>query len=161
MRVLDRFILGLASVGYIGFFPWIPGTVGTVAGVAVFFLYSALPPVLYVVSTAGLTALACWASGKAEILLGRKDDRRIVIDEVAGYLVTMAFLPRTWAAVVGGFLFFRLLDIMKPFPAGRINDRMPGGPGVVLDDVVAGLYANLLLHAASLFRPEIALLLDR
>ena len=141
-------ILGLASAGYVGYFPWAPGTAGTLVGVMVFLLYSPFPPFIYLLSTVALFALACWASERAEVILGQRDSPKIVIDEVVGYLVTMAFLPCTLTTVAVGFLFFRVFDIIKPPPAGAINRRMRGGAGVVLDDVVAGIYANILLQLA-------------
>lgn len=158
---MDRFILAIASVGYIGYFPWVPGTVGTVAGVLVFLAYSPFPPAIYALSTVAFFTLAVWTSHRAEIILGQRDSPRIVIDEIVGYLVTMAFLPRNLTSLIGGFLFFRLLDIIKPFPARAINDRMRGGFGVVLDDVVAGIYVNILLRVAAYWRPDLAFILDR
>ncbi len=80
--------------------------------------------------------------------MGQRDSPKIVIDEVVGYLITMAFLPCTFTTVGGGFLFFRIFDIIKPPPAGAINRRIHGGMGVVLDDVIAGIYANILLQLA-------------
>ena len=141
-------ILGLASAGYVGYIPRIPGTAGTLVGVLVFLIYSPFPPLIYLLSTAALFALACWASEKAEVILGQRDSPKIVIDEVVGYLITMAFLPCTLTTMAGGFLFFRVFDIIKPPPAGAIDRRMRGGAGVVLDDVVAGIYANILLQLA-------------
>ncbi len=158
---LDRFIIAIASVGYIGYSPWVPGTVGTLAGVFVFLAYSPFPPAIYVLNTVAFFALAVWASHRAEIILGQRDSPRIVIDEIVGYLITMAFLPRNLTYLAGGFLFFRVLDIIKPFPAGTINDRLRGGLGVVLDDVVAGIYANLLLRVAVSWRPDLGFILDR
>ena len=123
-------ILGLASAGYVGYFPWAPGTAGTLVGVLVFLLYSPFPPLIYLLSTAALFALACWVSEKAEVILGQRDSPKIVIDEVVGYLITMAFLPCTLTTMAGGFLFFRVFDIIKPPPAGVIDRRMAGGPGL-------------------------------
>ena len=122
-------ILGLASAGYVGYFPWAPGTAGTLVGVMVFLLYSPFPPFIYLLSTVALFALACWASERAEVILGQRDSPKIVIDEVVGYLVTMAFLPCTLTTVAVGFLFFRVFDIIKPSPAGVIDRRMRGGSG--------------------------------
>jgi phosphatidylglycerophosphatase A len=158
---LERFIVGLASAGYVGYFPWAPGTAGTVVGMVIFLVYSPFPPWMYVLSTAALFALACWVSEKAEAILGEKDSPKIVIDEVVGYLTTMAFLPCTLTTLTGGFLFFRVLDIIKPPPAGAIDRRMKGGAGVVLDDVAAGIYANILLQFARYWRPDFVFLLDR
>ncbi|MGA2954299.1 MAG: phosphatidylglycerophosphatase A [Thermodesulfobacteriota bacterium] len=152
-------ILGLASAGYVGYFPWAPGTAGTLVGVMVFLLYSPFPPFIYLLSTVALFALACWASERAEVILGQRDSPKIVIDEVVGYLVTMAFLPCTLTTVAVGFLFFRVFDIIKPSPAGVIDRRMRGGAGVVLDDVVAGIYANILLQLAVHWRSDMLFLI--
>lgn len=148
-------ILGLASAGYLGYFPRASGTMGTIAGVLVFLIYSFFPPFIYLLSTAAFFALACWASEKAEVILGQKDSPKIVIDEVAGYLITMAFLPCTMITLAAGFLFFRVFDIIKPPPAAAINRRMEGGFAVVLDDVAAGVYANLLLRLLIYWRSDI------
>ena len=152
---LKRLILGLASAGYLGYFPWASGTVGTIAGVLIFIIYSFFPPLVYLLSTAAFFALACWASEKAEVILGQKDSPKIVIDEVAGYLITMAFLPCRPTTLAAGFLFFRVLDIIKPPPAGAINRRMRGGLAVVLDDVAAGVYANILLRLLMYWHSDI------
>ena len=152
---LKCLILGLASAGYLGYFPWASGTVGTIAGVLIFLIYSLFPPLIYLLSTAALFALACWASERAEVILGQKDSPKIVIDEVVGYLITMAFLPCTLTTLAAGFLFFRVFDIIKPPPAGAINRRMRGGVAVVLDDVAAGIYANILLRLVIHWRSDI------
>lgn len=145
---MNRLILVLATVGYLGYLPFAPGTAGTGAGILVFLLFSSFTPAAYLWGTGILFVFACWVAGRAEAILGQKDSPRIVIDELVGYLVTMAFLPCSPATAAGGFLFFRLLDIIKPPPAGFIERRMHGGLAVVLDDAVAGVYANLLLQAA-------------
>jgi phosphatidylglycerophosphatase A len=158
---LDRLIVALASAGYAGFSPRAPGTVGTAVGILVYLLFSYFPPLVYLLSTGAFLALSCWVSERAEVLLGQKDSPRIVIDEAAGYLITMALLPCTYATIAGGFLFFRIFDIIKPPPAGWINRQMKGGLGVVLDDAVAGGYANALLWLASVLHPDFFFLLGR
>ena len=157
---MDRLIVALASAGYAGFSPRAPGTVGTAVGILVYLLFSPFPPLVYLLSTGAFLALSCWVSERAEVLLGQKDSPRIVIDEAAGYLITMALLPCTYTTIAGGFLFFRVFDIIKPPPAGWINRQMKGGLGVVLDDAVAGGYANLLLWLASVLYPDFFFLLD-
>jgi phosphatidylglycerophosphatase A len=158
---LDRLIVALASAGYAGFSPRAPGTVGTAVGTLVYLLFSPFPPLVYLLSTGAFLALSCWVSERAEVLLGQKDSPRIVIDEAAGYLITMALLPCTYTTIAGGFLFFRIFDIMKPPPAGWINRQMKGGLGVVLDDAVAGGYANALLWLLSVLYPDFFFLLGR
>jgi phosphatidylglycerophosphatase A len=158
---LDRLVVWLASAGYMGYFPFAPGTAGTIVGVLVYALFSSLASPIYMFSSAAAFFLAWWVSGRAEVIFARKDSPRIVIDEVVGYLVTMTLLPRTLTTVIGGFLFFRVLDIIKPPPAGFIERRMQGGLAVVLDDVVAGIYANLLLQAIAHWHPHLLFIVDR
>lgn len=154
---MSRLIIAMASAGYAGFSPRAPGTAGTAVGILVYLLCSPFPPLLYFLSTGAFLILACWISERAEVLLGQKDSPKIVIDEVIGYLITMAFVPCTVASIAGGFLFFRVLDIIKPPPANWINREMKGGWAVVLDDAVAGVYANVLLRLTAVFYPGIFL----
>lgn len=151
---LERFILWLATGSYSGYFPLAPGTAGTGMGVLVYFLFSSYPAPIYLLSTAATFFLAWWAAERAEAILGRRDSPRIVIDEVVGYLITMAFLPLSIPAAIGGFLFFRIFDIIKPPPAGTINRQKKGGLAVVLDDAVAGIYANLSMQLIICFYPD-------
>jgi phosphatidylglycerophosphatase A len=158
---VDRFIIWLASGCYSGYFPRAPGTAGTLLGILVYFLLSFLPPAIYLLSSGAFFFLAWWASERAEVLFNQRDCPKIVIDEIAGYLITMALLPRTLTAVIGGFLFFRIFYIMKTPPAGSVERRVSGGLAVVLDDVIAGIYANLLLHAITHWRPHLLFIVDR
>lgn len=91
-----------------------------------------------------------WIAGEAERLLGRRDAGCIVIDEIVGMLTALAGLPATLFNLSAGFVAFRVLDIIKPFPARYLDARVPGGWGIVLDDVVAGIYSNLLLRIIAL-----------
>jgi phosphatidylglycerophosphatase A len=100
---------------------------------------------------AALIFLAVWVAGEAERLLGQKDAGSIVIDEIVGMVVALAVLPLTPFNLAAGFIAFRVFDISKPFPARLIDARVPGGWGIVLDDVVAGVYSNILLRALSAF----------
>ncbi len=137
------------TLGGLGLVPLIPGTVGTLAGVGLVYLATRCPE-----TNLAILALACFftlvgvpLASLAERVHG-KDPQSFVWDEVAGYLVTMLGLPiqrHPWLCVVGGFFAFRIFDILKPWPI-RSMERRPGGVSVVVDDVVAGLYANVLLH---------------
>ena len=158
--MLERFIIFLASAGYSGYFPYAPGTAGTLLGILLYLFFSLFSPSIYLLSTAATFSVAVWASGRAEVIWQERDNPRIVIDEVVGYLITMTFLPRTFTAVVGGFLFFRILDIIKPYPIGRIDRKMKGGLAVVLDDAVAGIYVNFLLQAIYRWHPHLLSFLD-
>jgi phosphatidylglycerophosphatase A len=145
-----KVILFLASGAYLGYAPLAPGTVGTFYGVALYPVFDALrlrSAGLYVLTFIALVAAAVWIAGQAEAIWGQHDCGRITIDEAAGYIATTLFLPLSLVTAVGGFLAFRLFDILKPWPAGYFDRDVEGGTGVVLDDVFAGIYANLVLRA--------------
>ena len=143
---MQRFVLFLSSNAGLGYAPFAPGTFGTLAGIPVFWLLAPMPAWLYVVTWLGLLAIACWAADLAGKHYGVVDDGRIVIDELVGYLVTVAFLPFNWTNALLGFAFFRLFDIAKPFPASWFDKKMKNGIGVVLDDVAAGVYGAIALQ---------------
>jgi phosphatidylglycerophosphatase A len=120
----------------------VPGTFGTLAAIpAAIVMGYLLPPWAFAAATAVLAGLAIWTSGRAARALGLKDPRPVVIDEAAGLFVTLLFFPPAPATYVGAFVLFRLMDILKPFPARRAED-LPGGWGIVVDDLIAGVYAN-------------------
>lgn len=126
--------------------PPAPGTWGTlVGGVPVYLVLCQLPPVAAALAGVAVVAAAMVLAGRAERVLGRHDPGIITVDEVAGFLVTMAGAPAEPRYVVAGLVLFRLFDIVKPFPADRIDQKVPGGFGTVLDDCVAGLYGLLAL----------------
>jgi phosphatidylglycerophosphatase A len=136
----------IASLGPVGFAPLVPATV---ASLVVAVAYALLPPLGAVIDACAMIAIipiAVWAAGRAEQHWGH-DARRIVIDEVAGMAVTLFWLPPGWRVAVIAFFAFRFFDILKPFPARRA-ERLPGGYGVVADDLAAGVYANLAVRAA-------------
>jgi phosphatidylglycerophosphatase A len=144
-----RVIVFVASAAYLGYAPVASGTFGTLAGVALFPLLHALrlaSTALYLVTFAGLVAAAIWVAGEAEGLFAEHDSGKITIDEVAGYATATLFVTPSLATLVASFLLFRLFDVVKPWPARWIDRELPGGAGVVLDDVFAGLYANLSLR---------------
>lgn len=147
---MRRFVLFLSSNAGLGYAPVASGTFGTLAGIPAYWLLAKLPPALWLLTVVALFFLACWVSGEAGKIYGVVDDGRIVIDELVGYLVTIALLPFTWKAAILGFVLFRFFDILKPQPARYCDRKIKNGYGVVLDDVVAGLYAafalRLILH---------------
>ncbi len=106
-------------------------------------------PRLYEITLVGFFFLSVWISENAERFFGKKDDQKIVIDEIIGFLITMLWVPRTLLFVIIGFFLFRFFDILKPFPIRRLEKGFKGGFGVVLDDVVAGVYGNIILHLIS------------
>jgi phosphatidylglycerophosphatase A len=144
---MRRLALLLASNFGLGYAPVASGTFGTLAGLPAFWLLAGLSPAGYLLAWAGVTAVAVWAAGAAGRHYGVADDGRIVIDELSGYLVTVAFLPWNWTAALFGFIWFRVFDILKPPPANWIDRHCKNGFGVVFDDVAAGVYAALALRA--------------
>ncbi len=143
---MTRLAVLIASFGYAGYFPIAPGTVGSAAALVLYALvrWSRSSPieagVLLVVAAVGT-----WAASIAERYFGRTDPGQIVIDEVLGMLMTLAFVPLTWVGVVVGFFLFRALDIVKPFPAGAA-EGLHGGLGVMADDAICGVYGNIVMH---------------
>lgn len=130
----------------IGYVPVAPGTFGSLEGLMASWLLSRTSPAAALVLTLVFIALAVWVSHEAEGVLGRKDPGCVVIDEVAGMMVTLVGLPFTWITAGLGFLLFRILDILKPPPVRNLQDGLPGGLGIVMDDVAAGILANLMLR---------------
>lgn len=142
-----RLVLFFASGGFVGYIPVASGTFGTLVAFPLFWLYDPVryaSPTLYLVGYALMVAAACWIAGRAEELVQEHDSHKIVIDEIVGYLGATLFLAPTWKHTLVAFFVFRALDVLKPFPAGWIDKHMRGGAGVVLDDVVSGLYSNLV-----------------
>ena len=133
-----------------GLLPKAPGTWGTLIGIPFFLLLSQLSRVDYMLATLALFGLGVWACGKVGRELGVHDHPAIVWDEVVGYLVTMAGVPVDWRWLLGGFLLFRLFDIVKPWPVRWFDRRVAGGVGVMVDDLVAGLMASAVLQIALL-----------
>ncbi len=148
--LLERLILFFASGFYSGYAPFASGTVGTLVGIALYLLLSQLSVIPYSILTFAVIAAGIGLASKAERILGEKDSGVIVIDEIAGFFITMWALPTTWTTVAAGFFLFRFFDVLKPFPIRRIDQNLPGGWGVMLDDCLAGVYANLTLRLALL-----------
>jgi phosphatidylglycerophosphatase A len=139
--------VAVATVGGVGRAPLAPGTVASALTIAVLWLFAPTPVVLAALFVA-VTVVGTWAAGEAEHALSRgKDPGAIVVDEVAGMTLSMLAVPLTPAAAVVGFVLFRVFDVVKPFPA-NVSQRLPGGVGVMADDLIAGLYALILLVLA-------------
>ena len=146
-----NFFLLLATGFGSGFCPILPGTAGTIVAIPIYYVLSSLPLVLYAVIVGLFFLLSVVVSDRAQKHWGKKDDRRIVIDEIMGFLITMLGVPATLRAMILGFILFRFFDIAKPPPIRRL-ERVGGGYGVVLDDVMAGVYANLFLQLVLSFQ---------
>ena len=137
----------ISTFFYIGYLPFIPGTFGSLAGIILFYLVKNSKP-QYFVLTLAVTVLGFIAATKAEESFKRKDPGCIVIDEVSGMLISFIFLPYDLRLVIAGFFLFRLLDTLKPYPAGSLQ-RMRGAMGIMIDDIIAGIYTNLILQIVS------------
>jgi phosphatidylglycerophosphatase A len=147
---MKHFFLFLAAGFGAGYAPFAPGTAGTLVAIPIFLVLSSIPFPLYELTVLTFFFFASWISDEAQRCWGRKDHPSIVIDEIMGYLITMLWLPRTTLFIVLGFFMFRFFDIVKPPPI-RLLERVKGGYGVVLDDVLAGVYANIVLQVISYF----------
>ena len=141
----NRIAIIIATFFYVGRIPLAPGTWGTVAALPLFYLISGIPYYFYIALTVVFIFISIRASDAVEKIYGKSDPDQIVADEVSGYLVTMLLIPPTLTNIIIGFFLFRLFDIVKP-PPSRQAERLPGGMGVVMDDVVAGIYANIVLQ---------------
>lgn len=148
---MSKFAVFIATGGGAGYSPWAPGTAGSLVGILPALLLSQMNPWAGMGLIVAVTLLGVWASSAAEDHFGKKDASPIVIDEIVGQMITLWLVPPSVGYVVAGFLLFRFFDIFKPFPARQLQDRLPGGWGVMMDDVAAGIYANLCLRAALFF----------
>jgi phosphatidylglycerophosphatase A len=144
-RIAKTVILFIAQGAYSGRSPFAPGTAGTVVGVLLYLLMKGLGPAWYLAAAAAVIVIGIWTADRAEVVLGKKDAQSIVIDEIAGYLVAMFLVPSGWGFIVAGFFLFRFFDIAKPWPLKRLQD-LHGGVGVMLDDIGAGIYTNVVLQ---------------
>ena len=143
---MTRVAVFIATVAYCGYFPFAPGTVGSAAGLVVYALVWWTGSVVVEVGLiAALFAAGVWAGTTAERYFGGVDPGPIVIDEVVGMLITLAFIPVGWSGALAGFVLFRIFDVIKPYPAGRL-EALHGGLGVMADDAMAAVYANLSLR---------------
>lgn len=129
-----------------GAFPKAPGTMGTLAAVPFYLLIRPLPDWAYLLVVMVLFLLGIWLCGKVSRDLGVHDHAGIVWDEWVGFLFTLWLAPPGWGWLLVGFLLFRLFDILKPWPIGWLDRRVSGGLGIMLDDLVAGLFAFLIIQ---------------
>ena len=146
MKLRDFVAMFLATGAYIGKIPLAPGTFGSLWGIPAAYGLSRMPVTVAVAATGAFILFSIVVAHRAVQVIGREDPGCVVIDEVAGMMVTMVAIPFHPETAAAGFVVFRLLDILKPFPIRTLERRIPGGAGVVLDDVAAGLMANLLLR---------------
>ena len=131
--------------------PVAPGTFGTVVAIPIYLLMQPLTLWVYVLVTLLLTAIGVWLCHVTSRDLGVHDHSGIVWDEIVGYLITMVAAPPDWQWVIVGFVLFRLFDIVKPWPIGWVDRRVQGGLGIMLDDVLAAVYAGVVLQITVLW----------
>ena len=143
----------LLAVGFgSGLAPKAPGTAGTVLAVPLYLLMQPLPLVTYLLITTCLFIAGIWICTYAAEKLGEHDHPSIVIDEIVGYLITMIAAPAGWLPVLAGFVLFRLLDALKPWPISWFDRNVNGGLGIMLDDVIAGIIAMALIQGLVYFQ---------
>jgi phosphatidylglycerophosphatase A len=144
--LISALLKNIATLGFIGYLPIAPGTFGTFAALVFFALLKPSVPI-HVLLVILVTALGCIASSRAEKILNEKDSSHIVIDEFAGYALSVLLLPHTLSSLVVAFLLFRFFDILKPLSIRWIERTIPGGFGIMADDLVAGVYTNVVMRA--------------
>jgi phosphatidylglycerophosphatase A len=148
MSFLDRLATALATWFGCGFFPRAPGTAGTIGAIPLYLLVAPYGPVAVLLAAAAATLIGIWAAERVARRLSTHDPQIVCIDEVAGVLITLAPAPRTWIALVAGVVLFRVLDVLKPWPARTAERKLPGGLGVMLDDVFAGAWGAAIIYGA-------------
>jgi phosphatidylglycerophosphatase A len=134
-----------------GYSPVAPGTAGSLAALLPCGVLSLLPLSVSAIFLIGFMVLAVWAAELSESILEQKDPGCIVIDEIAGMMITLIGIDFTWKSALAGFILFRVLDILKPFPIRYLERTIPGGAGIVMDDAAAGVAAHLVLRLLCLF----------
>ncbi len=148
MKWLIKF---LATGFYTGYTPIAPGTAGSLIGVIIYLGMYRLSWSFYLLILIVLAFFGIWISNKATIYFFKeKDSKRIVIDEIIGFLIAMFLIPFKFKFILVAFIVFRVIDILKPFPLRRL-EKLPGGWGVMCDDLLAGVYANLIIQAIRLW----------
>ena len=143
---MDRFLMFIATGAYSGYLPKAPGTWGSAVGVLIWLLIGRMDLLPFLTVIGVLFIVGVVSGGAAEKIIDRVDPRPVVIDEIVGQLIALTAVPLHPAAILLSFLLFRIFDIWKPFPANWIDRHLCGGWGIMLDDVVAGLYAWLVLQ---------------
>jgi len=147
--LLDKLALILSSCFGIGLIPVAQGTFGTLAGIPLAMALAHVGPMAAAYLLFFFVLLSIWTSGRSARALEKDDPAEVVIDETAGLLLTLFLLPATGFNLCLGFILFRLFDILKPFPIRRL-EKVEGGAGIVLDDLLAGVYGNVCLRLVGL-----------
>jgi len=146
MNLREKGVLFLSSGGFIGNIPFAPGTFGSLLGLPLCFILSKINLWVSILFLVIFVSLAIWVCNKAQQLIQEKDPGCIVIDEISGMMLSLTGIPFNLISASAGFVIFRLLDIFKPFPIRAIEKKIPGGAGIVLDDIAAGIISNIILR---------------
>ena len=146
MNFKEKSIMVLATGCFTGYIPFAPGTFGSIVGLPLCFLLSKAKLPVAILFILIFIFFAIWISTEAEKILKQNDPGCIVIDEIAGIMVTFLGLPFNIITVIAGFAAFRFFDILKPFPIRSMEIKFAGGTGIVLDDIAAGIFSNLVLQ---------------
>lgn len=141
MRTIIKLI---ASLFFLGYLPFIPGTIASLAGLGLCLLIGGNQN-LYLIVTAAVVCSGFLVAGRAERIFAAKDASQIVIDELGGLLIALWLLPHEPVYLITGFVIYRLLDWLKPYPLRRL-ENLPGSLGIMLDDIGAGIYTNIILQ---------------
>ncbi len=154
--LLDYISLAIATVG-VGFLPLAPGTWGSLVGVLIFLLYASFvnlttySTIVWIIFIVAVCAVGIWASAQAERIFDEEDPQRVVVDEVAGQLISYSSVAvLDWKHLLVGFVLFRLFDIWKPYPINKLQD-LHGGFGVMADDILAGIYSAMIIYSLTFF----------
>jgi len=144
--IKEKTIVFAATWGLIGFSPIAPGTMGSIAALPLCLMISLMDPPWNMICLVTLISVSIWIAHGAEKVIGQRDPGLVVIDEVCGMAVALFALPFIPIFIIGGFVLFRVFDILKPFPIRWLDKNVKGGLGIILDDIIAGVFANLVLR---------------
>lgn len=129
-----------------GLMPKAPGTFGTLVAIPIFLLMADLSPINYGLLVLFISVIGIYLCGKTATDVGVHDHGAIVWDEFAGFFITMFMVPVSWVSILVGFILFRIFDIFKPWPISIADKKLSGGFGIMFDDVLAGLFALIIMH---------------
>ena len=139
----DKIVVFIATGAYVGYFPFASGTLGSLWGIVFYYQFLELQPLFYVFITFVLFFVGVRISDRAEKVFGKKDDGKIVIDEISGMMFSLIFIPKKIELIIAAFVLFRIFDILKPI---KKLEKIEGGMGIMADDLLAGILTNVLLQ---------------
>ncbi|MFH1360315.1 MAG: phosphatidylglycerophosphatase A [Candidatus Omnitrophota bacterium] len=144
--MFNKFVKLICTFFYVGYFPFASGTVASAVGLLIYVLYHDLP-IVYISLFLLITLIGFLYSGRMEIMLNRKDPSCVVIDEVSGMMIACFLLPVKASVLITAFFVFRAFDMFKIYPAQKF-EKLHGSAGIMLDDIMAGIYTNIIMHSA-------------